>query len=104
MAKPEQSQTGDGPGALWHTNAFGRSPGGLRPEFVHSGCTNIELPLGSGRGLRGNEGRQHFDCATRLHKAREMPKEQFKREVEKELTPRETDAWRLTNAFEHASV
>src|SRR6202007_1595079 len=30
--------------------------------------------------------RQHFDCATWLHKAREMPKEDFKHEVEKELT------------------
>ncbi len=28
---------------------------------------------------------QHFDCATWLHKAREMPKEDFKQEVEKEL-------------------
>jgi hypothetical protein len=26
---------------------------------------------------------QHFDCATWLHRAREMPKEQFKQEVEK---------------------
>jgi len=30
--------------------------------------------------------RQHFDCAIWLHKAREMPTEQFKHEVEKELT------------------
>ena len=29
-----------------------------------------------------NEDRRHFDCATWLHKAREMPKEQFKRESE----------------------
>lgn len=29
---------------------------------------------------------QHFDCATWLHKARELPKDQFKHEVEKELT------------------
>jgi hypothetical protein len=35
--------------------------------------------------------RQRFDCATWLHKAREMPKEQFKQEVEKELTGRETE-------------
>jgi hypothetical protein len=35
--------------------------------------------------------RQHFDCATWLHKAREMPKEQFKREVEKELTGKESE-------------
>jgi len=34
---------------------------------------------------------QHFDCATWLHKAREMPKEEFKQEVEKELTGKETE-------------
>jgi hypothetical protein len=34
---------------------------------------------------------QEFDCAIWLHKAREMPAEQFKREVEKELTGRETE-------------
>ena len=31
---------------------------------------------------------QDFDCATWLHKARELPKEDFRREVEKELTGR----------------
>ena len=39
---------------------------------------------------RGGIGRA-FDCATWLHKAREMPKEQFKQEVEKELTGKETE-------------
>jgi len=34
---------------------------------------------------------QRFDCATWLHKAREMPKEEFKQEVEKELTGKETE-------------
>jgi hypothetical protein len=34
---------------------------------------------------------QHFDCATWLHKAREMPKEAFKREVEKELTGKDEE-------------
>jgi hypothetical protein len=38
---------------------------------------------------------QHFDCATWLHKAREMPKEQFKQEVERELTGRETEPWEI---------
>jgi hypothetical protein len=38
---------------------------------------------------------QDFDCATWLHKAREMPKEDFKREVEKELTGRETEPWEI---------
>ncbi len=34
---------------------------------------------------------QRFDCATWMHKAREMPKEEFRREVEKELTGHETE-------------
>ncbi len=38
---------------------------------------------------------QEFDCATWLHKARSLPKEEFKREVEKELTGRETEAWEI---------
>ncbi|MGA8153361.1 MAG: hypothetical protein WB952_20590 [Terriglobales bacterium] len=38
---------------------------------------------------------QHFDCATWLHKAREMPKEQFRQEVERELTALETEPWEI---------
>jgi hypothetical protein len=38
---------------------------------------------------------QDFDCATWLHKARQMPKEQFRQEVEKELTGRETEPWEI---------
>src|SRR5213075_477193 len=34
---------------------------------------------------------QEFDCATWLHKARELPKEEFRREVEKELTGKESE-------------
>ena len=39
--------------------------------------------------------RQHFDCATWLHKARQMPKEDFKKEVERELTGKETEPWEI---------
>src|SRR5512142_1926134 len=39
--------------------------------------------------------RQEFDCATWLHKARELPKEEFKREVEKELNGKETEPWEI---------
>ena len=39
--------------------------------------------------------REHFDCAIWLHKAREMPTEQFKQEVEKGLTGRETEPWEI---------
>ena len=38
---------------------------------------------------------QRFDCATWMHKAREMPKEEFRREVQKELTGRETEAYEI---------
>jgi hypothetical protein len=36
-----------------------------------------------------------FDCATWLHKARAMPKEEFQQEVKKELTGRETEAYEI---------
>ena len=36
-----------------------------------------------------------FDCATWLHKARELPKEGFKGEVERHLTGKETESWEL---------
>ena len=36
-----------------------------------------------------------FDCATWLHKAKELPKEEFKREVERHLTGKETEPWEL---------
>ena len=35
--------------------------------------------------------REDFDCATWLHKARELPKEQFKQEVENELTGKDAE-------------
>jgi hypothetical protein len=34
---------------------------------------------------------EHFDCATWLHRAKGLPKEQFRREVERELTGKDTE-------------
>ncbi len=39
--------------------------------------------------------RQEFDCATWLHKATSLPKQEFKGEVEKHLTGRESEPWDL---------
>src|SRR6204780_2868141 len=36
-----------------------------------------------------------FDCATWLHKANQLPKEEFKREGERHLTGQETEPWEL---------
>ncbi len=38
---------------------------------------------------------QRFDCATWLHKAQALPKEEFKREVERHLTGQETEPWEI---------
>jgi len=38
---------------------------------------------------------QKFDCATWLHKARALPKDEFRREVEKELTGKESEPWEI---------
>ena len=36
-----------------------------------------------------------FDCAPWVHKAMELPREEFKREVEKHLTGQETEPWEI---------
>jgi hypothetical protein len=36
-----------------------------------------------------------FDCATWLHRAKEMPKEGFRCAVERHLTAKETEPWEL---------
>jgi hypothetical protein len=38
---------------------------------------------------------ERFDRATWVHKAKQMPKEEFKREVVKHLTGKETEAWEM---------
>jgi hypothetical protein len=39
--------------------------------------------------------RDQFDCATWLHKAKELPKERFKGEVERHISGKETEAWEI---------
>ena len=54
------------------------------------------LAEGGGDGEGGAPGRrQDFDCAPWVHKATELPKEEFKREVERHLTGKETEPWEL---------
>ena len=38
---------------------------------------------------------QQFDCATWMHKARSLPKEEFKREVERHLTGKEAEPYEI---------
>jgi hypothetical protein len=66
-------------------------PPQVRKELKRVGWTKgLELA----KLARSRDG-QGFDCATWLHKARVLPKEQFRREVEKELTGKETEPWEI---------
>ena len=38
---------------------------------------------------------ERFESATWVHKAQALPKEEFKREVERHLTGKETEAWEI---------
>ena len=65
-------------------------PPQIRKELKEVGWTKgLELAK-----LARRDG-QEFDCATWLHKARAMPKDEFRREVEKELTGKETEPWEI---------
>jgi hypothetical protein len=57
------------------------------------------MDQGAGVSQVGPEGWQHFDCATWLHRVPEMPMEQFKQEVEKELTERKRSRGRLSKLY-----
>ena len=65
-------------------------PPQVRRELKEVGWTKgVELAKLARRDGQG------FDCATWLHKARAMPKDQFKQEVQKELTGQETEPWEI---------
>src|SRR3989442_6216252 len=66
-------------------------PAQVKRELKQVGWTKgIELA----KLARSRDG-QEFDCATWLHKARALPKDEFRREVEKELTGKETEPWEI---------
>ena len=53
------------------------------------------MDQGPGAGQSGAGGEQSFDCAPWVHKAKQMPREEFKREVERHLTGKETEPWEM---------
>src|SRR5208282_833518 len=61
----------------------------FRTRLQRKGWTNGLEPLELAKIARRDG--QHFDCATWLHRAREMQKEDFRRAVEKELTGKEEE-------------
>jgi len=66
-------------------------PPEVKRELTQVGWTKgLELA----KLARAKEGHD-FDCATWLHKARALPKEEFAREVEKELTGKDSEQWEI---------
>lgn len=62
----------------------------LKPDLREVGWSKaIELVRVAKRDREG------FDCATWLHKAKELPKEGFKVEVERYLSGKETEPWEI---------
>src|SRR5690349_10489960 len=61
------------------------------PPQVQKDLKNVGWTKGRELAKLARAEGQRFDCAPWVHKARTMPREEFKRAVEKELTGRETE-------------
>jgi len=65
------------------------------PKQVHRDLRRVGWAKATELAKVARRDGQSFDCATWLHRACEMPKEQFKREVERHLTGQDTEAWEV---------
>jgi len=65
------------------------------PKQVHRDLRQVGWAKATELAKVARRDGQSFDCATWLHRACEMPKEQFKREVERHLTGQDTEAWEV---------
>jgi hypothetical protein len=63
----------------------------LLPPQVRRELKEVGWTKGLELGKVARRDGQRFDCATWLHNARELPKEDFRRDVEKELTGKEQE-------------
>jgi hypothetical protein len=65
------------------------------PKQVHRDLRQVGWAKAAELAKVARRDGQRFDCATWLHKAQELPKEEFKREVERHLTGQETEPWEM---------
>ena len=65
------------------------------PRQIHRDLREVGWTKAADLAKIARRDRQSFDCATWLHKAKQMPKEEFKRAVEKHLTGKETEPWEI---------
>ena len=67
--------------------------GDADPSNVSPLVRGAEMRVAETRAV--NRALQGFDCAPWVHKAKALPREEFKREVEKHLTGKETEPWEI---------
>jgi len=65
------------------------------PKQVHRDLRQVGWAKAAEMAKVARRDGQSFDCATWLHKAKELPKEAFKQEVERHLTGQETEPWEI---------
>jgi hypothetical protein len=65
------------------------------PRQIHRDLREVGWAKATDLAKVAHRDGQRFDCATWLHKAKEMPKGAFKREVERHLTGKETEPWEM---------
>jgi hypothetical protein len=65
------------------------------PKQIHRNLRQVGWSKAAELAKVARRDGQGFDCATWVHKAQEMPKEEFKREVERHLTGQETEPWEM---------
>jgi hypothetical protein len=57
--------------------------------------STVGFPIAADTARVARKERQGFDCAPWVHKAKELPREEFKREVERHLTGKESEPWEI---------
>jgi hypothetical protein len=65
------------------------------PKQIHRDLSEVGWSKAIELAKVARKDRQDFDCATWLHKAKEMPKEEFKLAVERHLTGQHSEAWEI---------
>jgi hypothetical protein len=65
------------------------------PKQIHKGLKQLGWTKARELARVARAEGQRFDCAPWVHKASTMPKEEFKREVDRYLTGKETEPWEL---------
>jgi hypothetical protein len=65
------------------------------PKQIHRDLRQVGWTKATELAKVARKDGERFDCATWVHKAQELPKEELKREVERHLTGKETESWEM---------